>query len=315
MVVSMNDTLINPGTFFSLIVPFGSTSMRIDSYLSLYFSKYSRTFFKKLIDDGLIQCNGNLVKKPSFLVKAYDGLNVQFPLEEAAVKSDLALNIPASLVYQHEHFLVINKPPFLSVHAPHKNSKEPSLVDWLVAQFDEIRLVGHHDRPGIVHRLDKNTSGLLLVSRNNYAHELLSNLFKSRLIKKTYCAIVKGHPPQAGTIDFPIARDPFYRTKMSHNYSTGRLATTHYKVLDYFNDAALVELYPVTGRTHQIRVHCAAIGHPLIGDALYGSSSKLISRHALHATALEFSFEGQNFSFTQKLPQDFKDLVDFFRFS
>ena len=313
MVIVMNDTLVKPGMLYSLIVPPECATMRVDSYLSLYFSKYSRTFFKKLIDDGLIVCNNALVKKPSSIVKANDLIKIQFPLEDSLLTTNLASDIPVSLVYEHEHFLIVNKPPYISVHAPHKNSKEPSLVDWLLTKFNEIRLVGHLDRPGIVHRLDKNTSGLLLVSRNNYAHEYLSNLFKNRSIKKTYYALVKGNPPQTGSIDFPIARDPFYRTKMSHKYSTGRFALTHYKVIEYFKDAALLELSPITGRTHQIRVHCAAIGHPLIGDAVYGTSSKLISRHALHAKTLEFSFEGHQFSFTQDLPHDFNDLLNFLR--
>lgn len=309
----MNDTFIKPGTVLNFIIPHESAPARIDSYLSSYFTKYSRTFFQKLIDDGLISCNNLLIKKPSIVVKGLDELKIQFPHEEIAFGKAVNPDIALSLVYEHPQFLIINKPPAISVHAPHKKSKEPSVVDWLLTKFEEIRCVGNQDRPGIVHRLDKNTSGLLVVSRNNYAHELLSNLFKNRAIKKTYCAIVKGHPPREGSIDFPIARDPFYRTKMSHKYANGRSAVTQYKVLEYFKDSSLLELYPLTGRTHQIRVHCAAIGHPLIGDSLYGSPSKLISRHALHAMKLEFFFEDSQYSFTQELPRDFQDLVEHLR--
>lgn len=306
-------SFVEPETTYSYIFT-GEEPLRIDMFLASRHQAYSRTFFQQLIDQEHVSINSIKVKRSSKPLKKNDCITVYFPSIQPQITDkivDPAISI--SVVYEHEHFLVINKPPYLSVHAPHKKSKDPSLVDWLLYKFEEIRAVGHQDRPGIVHRLDKNTSGLLLVSRNNYAHELLSSLFKNRLIKKTYRAIVKGHPPETGVIDFPISRDPFHRTKMSHKYSTGRSAVTHYKVIEYFKESALMELYPVTGRTHQIRVHCAAIGHPLFGDDLYGSSSKIISRHALHAMALEFSFEEQHFSFIQKLPHDFNDLLDFCR--
>lgn len=304
----MKNGLMAPNSSFSLV---NSTleNQRIDSFLAGYFTYYSRTFFKKLIDSNLVYLNKNLVTKPSTVVKINDTVDIQFPPEDSPHIKHIGDDIAVSLVYEHEHFLIINKPAYLSVHAPSQGHAEITLVDWLVSKFEEIRTVGSYDRPGIVHRLDKNTSGLLIVSRNNYAHELLSDLFKNRLIKKTYWAIVKGHPDPEGTITFPIARDPLYRTKMSHHYSHGRASTTHYKVLEYFNDSALVQLNPITGRTHQIRVHCAAIGHPLLGDALYGTSSKLIKRHALHAVSLEFTFEGKQFLFTHELAEDLKQLL------
>lgn len=309
----MNDILIKPGTTVLCTIEPACVATRIDAFLSNYFTKYSRNYFKKLIDDGHITINGTAVKKPSLLIKQQDHIEVHFPCEKSKITVKNIDSLPVSIVYEHEHFLVVNKPPFLSVHAPHKNNQDPSLVDWLLSKFEEIRLVGNNDRPGIVHRLDKNTSGLLLISRNNYSHEVLSNLFKNRLIKKTYRAVVTGHPPQTGTIDFPIMRDPFVRTKMSHSISMGRPAVTHYKVIEYFDNASLLELYPLTGRTHQIRVHCAAIGHPIIGDTVYGGTSKIIKRHALHALSLDFSFEEQSFSFCQDLPQDFNDLLDSLR--
>lgn len=305
----MKDGLVAPHSSFSLIVP-EIQEQRIDTFLASQFTFYSRTFFKKLIDDRLVNLNGVVVTKPSVLVKARDHLIVQFPPENISSGKEIDPALPIDLVYEHEHFLIINKPPFLSVHAPSKANQEVTVVDWLLSKFQEIRMVGCYDRPGIVHRLDKDTSGLLIVSRNNYAHEILSDLFKNRLVKKTYTAVVKGHPEAQGTIELPISRDPFYRTKMSHNYNNGRPSTTHYKVLKYFHDTALVQLNPITGRTHQIRVHCAALGHPLIGDMLYGTSSKLIKRHALHASSLEFVFEGKQFSFSQEYPADFKQLLN-----
>lgn len=308
----MKDGFVAPNSNFSLVV-IDNHCQRIDTFLSNHFARYSRTFFKKLIDSNGVRINGILLTKASILVKVNDIVTVQFPPEFTTFSKQIDPDLPVKLVYEHEDFLIVNKPPYLSVHAPAKESTEITLVDWLVSKFQEIQTVGSLDRPGIVHRLDKNTSGLLVVSRNNYSHEILSDLFKNRLIKKTYRAVVKGHPESEGTIEFPISRDPFYRTKMSHNYSSGRPAVTRYKVLEYFADSALLELYPLTGRTHQIRVHCAAIGHPLVGDSLYGTSSKLIKRHALHASALEFFFQGEQFSFNQELPLDFKQLLTFLR--
>lgn len=308
----MENGLIAPNSNFSLVV-MNNQPQRIDSFLSSHFSFYSRTFFQKLIDSNLVQINGNTITKASIILKNNDTVFVQFPPEFTSISKQIDGDLGVGTVYEHEHFLVINKPPYLSVHAPVKESNEITLVDWLVSKFQEIKTVGSLDRPGIVHRLDKNTSGLLLVSRNNYSHEILSNLFKNRLIKKTYQAVVKGNPAQEGTIEFPISRDPFNRTKMSHKYSSGRPAVTHYKVLEYFNDAALLELYPITGRTHQIRVHCAAIGHPLLGDIVYGTSSKLIKRQALHAYRLEFFLGDKQFSFNQELPLDFRELLNSLR--
>ncbi len=305
----MKDSFVAASSNFSIVFTM-SEPQRIDLFLSTYFTLYSRTFFKKLVDHNLIQINGKIITKSSILVKENDSINVQFPPENTTISKDVDPNLPVSLVFEHEHFLVVNKPPYLSVHAPSSNHEEVTLVDWLLSKFKEIRVVGCYDRPGIIHRLDKNTSGLLIVSRNNYAHEQLSNLFKNRLIKKTYLAVVKGHPLPAGSIAFPISRDPLYRIKMSHRFSSGRPSLTNYKVVTYFKDTALLQLHPVTGRTHQIRVHCAALGHPLVGDALYGTSSKLIDRHALHALSLEFTFEGEQFSFHQEPPADFKQLID-----
>ena len=303
----MKDGLIEPGATFTIIVPEENTHQRIDVFLGNYFAFYSRSFFQKLLTQELIKVNDSVATKPSTVLKPGDEISIQFPpaLQYYASK-ELPEDLNVQVVFTHPHFLIINKPANLVVHAPFIGAKDISLVDWLLKHFNEIRQVGTEDRPGIVHRLDKNTSGLIIVPRNNYAHNLFSTMFKDRTIQKTYHALVQGHTSTEGTIDFPISRDPFLPTKMTHTKPDGRASVTHFKVLHYFDDATLLELKPTTGRTHQLRVHCAAMGHPIIGDIVYGKKSKLIDRQALHAHSLAFEFEGEPFSFCVEPPEDFQ---------
>ncbi len=303
----MKDGLIEPGATFTIIVPEENIHQRIDVFLGNYFAFYSRSFFQQLLTQELIKVNDSVATKPSTVLKPGDEISIQFPpaLQYYASK-ELPEDLNIQVVFTHPHFLIINKPANLVVHAPFIGAKDISLVDWLLKHFNEIRQVGTEDRPGIVHRLDKNTSGLIIVPRNNYAHNLFSTMFKDRTIQKTYHALVQGHTSTEGTIDFPISRDPFLPTKMTHTKPDGRASVTHFKVLHYFDDATLLELKPTTGRTHQLRVHCAAMGHPIIGDIVYGKKSKLIDRQALHAHSLAFEFEGEPFSFCVEPPEDFQ---------
>jgi 23S rRNA pseudouridine1911/1915/1917 synthase len=288
----------------------GKESIRIDRFLPSYFTGYSRNFFQKLIEHQHIQLNGLPVTKPSITVKEGDQLNVHFPpLPAVGTAKPIPDNIAVDIVYEHEHFLIISKPASLMVHRPTSTSTVFTLVDWLMACREEFEIFNDHDRPGIVHRLDKDTSGLMIIARNPYAQAQLSNLFKQRAIHKTYLAVVEGRPESAGTIDFPIGRDPLIPTKMTHRYGSGRQSLTHYHVQTYLDKAALVEARPVTGRTHQLRVHFAGLEHPLIGDVIYGKASKLIKRQALHAWKLSFTFEGVKYEFNQEPPADFKALV------
>ena len=177
-------------------------------------------------------------------------------------------------------------------------------------KFKEFEKFGDDERPGIVHRLDKDTSGLLVVARNIKSQIVLSNLFKDRRVKKTYLAVVEGHPPSEGKIDFEIGRHPTERHKMSHVSYDGKPALTYYRVLKYYKDCSLIEVKIVTGRTHQIRVHLAAIGHRILGDDLYGISSKLIFRQALHSWKIEFKLNGKNYNFCCSVSEDFKRLLN-----
>lgn len=306
---------IQPGTLVSVKADTVTEPTRIDLFLHNYFSSYSRSFFKTLIEDRAITLNGKSATKPSLIIKEGDIVDIQFPVARTITpRVELEdTNLGVKILFEHEHFLIVSKPAGLIIHPPSSRSKVITLVDWLVTHFSELSQVGSSDRPGIVHRLDKDTSGIVLVARNNYAHAIFGTMFKDRTIKKTYLALVQGNPPMTGSIDFRIDRHPTDPIKMTHLSGSGRDALTHYSVLENFNESALLEIKPETGRTHQIRVHCTAIGHPVLGDAVYGYSSKLIGRQALHASRLEFSFLGQDYSFTAPLPQDMNKLIDFFK--
>lgn len=293
--------------------------MRIDQFIAIQFPLYSRSFFKRLIDKNCILLNTLPVKKAGTAVKPGDTISISIPSHPLINESTIKKHSPTlTVIYTHEHFLIIYKPAGLTVHKPHTHSTEITLVDWLLINYKEIAHVGSIDRPGIVHRLDKNTSGLLIVSRTNYGHTVFTKLFKEHGLKKIYKAMVKGHPPKEGIIDFSIGRHPTIKTKMiavapnsimANSIPTLRNAYTSYKVERYFDTYSLVEVTLITGRTHQIRAHFTAIGHPLLGDSTYGEASALINRQALHAYSLSFIFEGVPFTFTHPIPQDMHVLI------
>lgn len=290
---------------------------RLDTYLSNQLPRYSRSFLQRLIQEKNVAINEKVAGKASTVLKINDCVVVQFPEPEIPQPKnplDPALSIP--ILFEHEHFLVINKPAGLLVHEPNRSSKDATLVDWIKAHYQEIALTGQVDRPGIVHRLDKDTSGVLIIGRTNYAHASFGALFEKREIHKTYLAIVHGNPPKTGSIDLAIARDPHIRVRRfavdlhTPDSFKRRAALSHYTVLEYYNDYSLVEVKPVTGRTHQIRVHLAAIGHPLVGDAIYGKASSLIKRHALHAHTLSFMFDDHQHTFKANIPEDMQSLLE-----
>ncbi len=281
---------------------------RIDRVLCAHFPEYSRTFFQKLMDEGFIHINGSPNTKSSYLVKEADTITVNFP----RIKP-LDLNpkkVDFGVVDNHNDFIIINKPAGLLVHPVKKESKdEISLVNGLLYHFDELNQFENKERPGIVHRLDKGTSGLMVVAKNIPAQIKLSQMFKNREVKKTYLAVVKGHPSKKDKIDFDIGRHRTKRHLMSHVTYDGRKALTYYEVLVYYKDCSLVAVQIVTGRTHQIRVHFAAIGHGLLGDEVYGYNSKLIQRPALHSWKLAFEYKDQKYSYWRPVPQDFQKLL------
>ena len=308
---------ISPGSTHTLTVDSDHHHTRLDTYLAQIFTAYSRSFLKELITQECVQINSHKRVKPSSQLNAGDVVIITFPTKPVVAPVDIrAQTNNIEIIYTHEHFLIINKPADLIMHHAPSTIGKPTLVDWLLLHEASIAHVGSIDRPGIVHRLDKDTSGLLIIARTNYAHTHFTELFKQRAVHKTYHALVQGHPPESGSIDLSIGRNVVHKHKMAPfpattDHKNQRHALTHYRVLHYFDTYTLVELRPITGRTHQIRVHCAAIGHPLLGDNTYNPNplKTSLKRHALHAYALTFSFDGVPFSFTAPLPADMAQLI------
>lgn len=283
---------------------------RIDIFLSQQLPAYSRSYFQKCISNGLVTVNGASVAKPGYRVKAGDQvtctlMSIDFQATAAHVHEEVA-GLAVTLIAQEPDFFIINKPAGLVVHKPSHSSTVITLVDWLLAQYPGLKNVGADERPGIVHRLDKDTSGLMIIPRTAQAHATFTQLFKDRLVTKTYNALVQGHPPKTMTIDYRIMRHPTERTKMAHSKSQGRHAVTDIQTQEYFKDSAFIVALPHTGRTHQIRVHCASAGFPILGDTVYGKKSPLIARQALHAAQLDFEYGSKDYHFVAPLPEDFQ---------
>lgn len=291
------------------VVVDSNVPMRFDRFLVVKYAAYSRNFFQQLIEASCVSVNGQINTKSSALVRPGDVLVLTCPSPRVVIPvPDKTKDLPVRVVYEHADFLIIDKPPRLMVHPPSHRSTAITLVDWIISHFQEIGQVGYIDRPGIVHRLDKDTSGLLVIPRTIAAHAFFTNQFKTRQMRKTYYAVVDGVPSSKGVIDFKIGRHPT-ENRMTHIAPDGRESVTEYSVIQQFTDAALLALHPVTGRTHQLRVHCAAIGHPIIGDPIYGKRSALIDRQALHAATLEFTYKGEPFVFNSPLPADIEAVL------
>jgi len=286
---------------------------RLDVFLARTFVRYSRSFFKKLIDSGSVLVNQQIAKS-GYILRLHDCIMVTFPsLPQATFTLDtFEKDFHVEVVARDQDFLIVNKPAGLMVHKPNDFSSDVTLVDWLLASYAELKHVGIADRPGIIHRLDKDTSGLLVIPLNNESFGLFGSLFRSRKVNKLYWALVDGHPDKCGVIDFPIGRDPHHKHRMTHFPKNGvsRDALTSYRVLAYYPKYTLVEVRIVTGRTHQIRVHFAAIGHPVLGDAVYGSQSPAINRQALHAKKISFIYKTQRHEFECAVAADMQALID-----
>lgn len=306
-----NQKRIIPDSREKLVVDEANVGKRLDKYLTEQLPLCSRSYLQQLIKDDYIKVN-DAKEKPSLKLEEGDVIDVHFPPapDKTEVKQ-IVDDLGARIRFEHDDFFIVYKPSGIPMHAAHTHDTTITLVDWLLSQFQQLEQVGDHERPGIVHRLDKYTSGLLIVPRNNVAHARFSDMFKERQIKKTYQALVSGHPYKSGSVDKGIANHPSHTKMMAVDKDDprGRPAYSEYEVLEYFDDASLVEVKPQSGRTHQIRVHMAAIKHPLLGDIVYGSPSKVINRQGLHASGLEFEYEGQSYSFKEELPDDMQQAI------
>lgn len=311
----MEQNQIQEGTTFQLTVQELNAGQRIDKYITQHFEQYSRSFLQKLFDQKQVIVNHTKLVKPSYMLINGDQISISFPkVQTEKITKEIPQDLAVQIIAKEKDFLIINKPAGLVVHPPSTHYQDVTLSDWVIHTHEEIAHVGLVDRPGIVHRLDKDTSGLMIIPRTSNAHATFTDMFKNRKIKKTYLAIVLGQPPKTGTINFYIGRHPTVRNKMHHftektKRSDSRHAITHFEVLEYFKDFSLVKIEPITGRTHQIRVHFAALGYPLLADNVYGTKSKFLNRHALHAHKLEFEFQGKQYTFTSDLEPDMHNVI------
>jgi len=284
-------------------VPSSSSSDRLDRYLSRAVPGLSRSKVQKIILAGKVRVNGRPLRRPSYQIGAGDELSLEIPPPETSELKPQ--KIPLNILHEDEWLLVLDKPAGLVVH-PGAGHSEGTLVNALLAHGPKLSRMGGAVKPGLVHRLDKDTSGLMVVAKDDATHWDLSRQFAGRSVLRVYQAVVRGQVQRTeGTIDAPIGRHPVQRKKMTVRYDSERDAITKYKVLKRFKNATLIELYPQTGRTHQLRVHLASIGHPILGDTEYGVAGGF-SRQALHAHRLGFRHPAieQWVEFTSPLPRD-----------
>lgn len=292
----------------------GDWKGRLDLFLHQRIQGLSRQRLKKLIKSGNVRVNSIVVRKPAHKVKEADVVSVL--LEEQKEKI-LPQPIPLDVIYEDEHLIVINKPPGILVH-PTSFDKGGTLVNALVYRFENLSAIAGPLKPGIVHRLDRDTSGVLVVAKDDLTHAQLAQQFKERSVKKIYLAVLEGEVEfDEGLIEEPIARGRLERKKMRIDYSKGRYAQTYYKVLKRLHGYSFVLLYPKTGRTHQLRVHMKYKGYPIVGDAKYGRRSPYIKRQALHAYKIRIRHPrlDKEMEFEAPLPGDFRQLLTRLGFS
>jgi len=317
--------LTDPGAF-TIVVDRIDAGKRLDVLVAANLSEHSRSFIAHLITCGRITIYGKIIK-PGYRVKYGDRVEGSIPPPEPLTFRPEP--IPVESLYEDEQMIVINKQPGLVVH-PAPGHYSGTLVNALLYHCPTLGGIGGKIRPGIVHRLDKDTSGVLVVAKTDTAHQRLTEQFKSREVQKQYLALVQGDIKEAGgTVTFAIGRHPVDRKKMSTRSRKARGAETRWMVRERFDGATLLELDLKTGRTHQIRVHCAAIGHPVVGDPVYGGRRRLdlsgsgknfplqimAARQMLHAWRLQFAhpLTAERMVFEAPLPADMRGLIEALR--
>lgn len=290
-----------------LIVAARDDGMRIDAYLRAN-TEFSRSRVSTLMLEGAVSVDDDVQVKPSYKVAA--GQSVKLTVPETRPVDIVPQNIPLDILYQDADVVVVNKPCGMVVH-PAAGNEDRTLVNALLYHVHDLSGIGGEMRPGIVHRLDKDTSGLILIAKNDRAHTILSDQFKERSMEKHYRAVAFGNFSQdEGLIDAPIARHPVDRKKMAI-VPGGKPSQTEWKVLERLKSAAYLDVHLLTGRTHQIRVHMHSIGHPLLGDRIYAPNIKTsvhVPRLMLHAYSLEFTHptSGERMKLSAPLPEKFE---------
>lgn len=330
-------------SFEPLIVPAEEAGRRLDQFLATRIPDVSRVRVQQLIRQGMVRVDG-AEARASQRLRGGESVEVLGQVQPPPLRA-VAEDIPLDVVYEDDDVAVVNKPAGMMVHAGAGSSEQErnrgTLVNALLHRFQALSGVSGELRPGIVHRLDRNTSGLMVVAKNDVAHRKLAGAFAARQVKKTYIGLVHGWLKQErGTVSQAISRDRVRRTRMTTRREGGRAAVTHYRVLERIESPwgrfTLLELSIETGRTHQIRVHLSSLGHPIVGDTLYGAPRELKadgvrrSKHAaaapaaptiparnfLHAAAIEFRHPrtGAGMMFERGLPQELDDFLSALRY-
>ncbi|MDE0483494.1 MAG: RluA family pseudouridine synthase [Candidatus Poribacteria bacterium] len=302
---------------------------RLDQFLMGVTEGVSRTYLQKLIRDGAVTVNDKVSKQPSWTLRSGDQVCLSLP-DSRPLDTLQPEDISLDLLYEDSHLIVLNKPAGMLVH-PASGVNSGTLVNALLAHCSDLSGIGGVERPGIVHRLDKDTSGVLVVAKTDVVHRELSVQFEEHTITRQYVAVVCGIPAEVtGTIDAQIARSRRDRRRTTTVKNNGRRAVTHYQVLESYHKFSLVQLTLETGRLHQIRVHLQHIGHPVAGDAIYGGDQRALNdadvlpvkhalihlkRQALHARTLQFEhpITHERLIFSAPKPADMERLVDALR--
>lgn len=297
-----------------LLITQREAGVRLDIFLSESRS-YSRSFLQNLIKNENVKVNDQVVVRPSYKLRRGDLVEISVPPLEGSQLEPEPVNF--KVLHEDDHILVLIKPAGLVVH-PAVGHRSGTLVHGLLFHCNDLSGISGEERPGIVHRLDQDTSGVMVVAKNDLAHRDLVRQFANRRVSKTYLALIAGEPAEKkGRIDKPIGRHPVHRKKMAVTLSSGREATTEWMVLESYDGiCSLLEVRPHSGRTHQIRVHLSYLGLPIVGDPLYGGKGKLagmldVPRLCLHAKKLSFFHPatGDLVTFTAPLPEDMQSLI------
>lgn len=286
---------------------------RLDKYLAQILPEHSRSRLQSIVRGGGVSVNGIIITKTGQMLEAGDLIIISIP--EVAPVTLVAEEIPLEVIFENDDLVVVNKPAGMVVH-PAPGHTSGTLVHAALGSIDNLQGIGGEMRPGIVHRLDKDTSGLIIIAKNEASHHWLQNQFRLRKVEKVYLALLDGKPPTpTGRVEAAIARDSAHRKQMAVvSAGRGRAAVTEYRTIRQFNQHTMVEAYPITGRTHQIRLHMAFIGCPIVGDRIYGRKTPTIDidRHFLHALRISLILPGdtQPRTFESPLPAELSRMIE-----